>query len=273
MSNNSSTFVTADQATPTLADKISRGFERHWLAIFNTGWGIFVIMPFIAPLFMALGFNRVGKFLYFIYNFFCHQLPERSWFLFGSQFSYTKEQIALSYCANPEVSSAWFPFQFMAMVSDELMKCHFQVISSELVRRQFIGNADLGWKIAWSDRMIGMYTSIFVFGIIYAIFRNRGIYLKGISVFAFLALIAPLAIDGTTHLINDIFRLSFRDTNQWAVILTMNILPAGFYGGDMFGSLNSVLRIVSGILFGLGVVGFLWPLMDEEFSPHRRQMR
>jgi len=36
---------------------------------------------------------------------------------------------------------------------------------------------------------------------------------------------------------------------------------------DMWGSLNSLLRLITGLLFGLGVVGFLWPLMDKEFSP------
>jgi uncharacterized membrane protein len=79
-----------------------------------------------------------------------------------------------------------------------------------------------------------------------------------------------MAIDGTTHLINDALRLDFRQTNQWAVILTNNALPASFYAGDMFGSLNSVLRIITGILFGFGVVAFLWPLMDNEFSPKKR---
>jgi uncharacterized membrane protein len=78
-----------------------------------------------------------------------------------------------------------------------------------------------------------------------------------------------MALDGTTHLINDVLRLDFRQTNEWAAILTNYALPANFYAGDHFGSLNSLLRLITGILFGFGVVGFLWPLMEAEFGPKR----
>ncbi len=230
------------QADNPLAAKINRWFGAQWLAAFNTGWGIFVILPWLAPLFMALGMSLPGRIIYFTYTFFCHQLPERSWFLFGPQFSYTQAQIA----------EAWGR--------------PLSAISNELVRRQFIGTPELGWKVAWSDRMVAMYTSIFIFGLLYALLRERGFKFRGISWWLFGLFILPLALDGTTHLINDALRVEFRQTNQWAIILTNNALPAGFYADDMFGSLNSVLRIVTGILFGFGVVGFLWPLMESEFS-------
>jgi len=64
-------------------------------------------------------------------------------------------------------------------------------------------------------------------------------------------------------------QLDFRDTNQWAVTLSGGLFPADFYAGDLFGLLNSVLRVTTGFLFGFGIVGFLWPLMDREFSPRR----
>ena len=234
-------------ANASAGSRINRWFERHWLLSFNTAWGIFVILPWLAPIFMALGLALPGRAVYFIYTFFCHQLPERSWFLFGPQFSYSQAQIA----------EAW--------------GAPLSAISNELVRRQFIGAPELGWKVAWSDRMVAMYTSIFLFGLLYAILRERGITFKGISWWVFLLLITPMAIDGGTHLINDALRLDFRQTNQWAVILTNNALPAGFYADDMIGSLNSVLRIITGLLFGFGVVAFLWPLMDREFSPKQGQ--
>lgn len=220
---------------------------------------------------MALGWERAGRGLYFLYNFFCHQLPERSWFLFGEQFSYTKEQIATAFCQYP-TEQAWVPFQLGFNPAQIMAACDYnplELISTEIVRRQFIGTPELGWKIAWSDRMVGMYASIFLFGLIYAGLRERGFNIPGLTWWLFLIFIAPLGIDGTTHLINDVFRLGFRDTNTWAAMLTGHAFPASFYAGDMFGSLNSVLRIVSGLLFGFGVVGFLWPIMDDEFSPQR----
>ncbi len=226
-----------------LADRINQGFAQHWLLTFNTAWGIFVTLPWLAPLFMALGLTWPGRAIYFVYSFFCHQLPERSWFLFGPAFSYTPAQIA----------QAWH-----RTLPD---------ISNELIRRQFIGTPELGWKVAWSDRMVALFTSIFLFGLLYAFLRQRGIRLKGISAWLLLLFILPLAVDGTTHLINDVLWLDFRDTNQWAVMLSGGIFAADFYAGDMVGSLNSILRIASGVLFGFGIVGFLWPLMDREFSP------
>jgi uncharacterized membrane protein len=236
----------AAQVTKTktpLATLINRWFEKHWLLTFNTGWGIFVTLPWLAPIFMHLGWTWPGRAVYFIYNFFCHQLPERSWFLFGPGFSYPQTTIA----------EAWGR--------------PLSAISNELVRRQFIGTPELGWKVAWSDRMVAMYVSIFLFGLIYALLREAGWHPQGIPWWGFIILILPLALDGTTHLINDALRLDFRQTNEWAAILTSQAFPPDFYAGDMFGSLNSVLRLVSGICFGLGVVGFLWPMMDQEFSP------
>jgi uncharacterized membrane protein len=179
-----------------------------------------------------------------MYNFFCHQLPERSWFLFGERFSYTQAEIA----------AAWGRPLYD--------------ISSELVRRHFIGTPEMGWKVAWSDRMVAMYTSILLFGLVYAFLRERGFRFRGISWWWFLIFILPLALDGTTHLINDVLRLDFRQTNEWAMVLTGNIFPRAFYVDDMFGSLNSLLRIISGILFVFGVVAFMWPMMDNEFAPN-----
>jgi len=232
--------------TPTkrsFATSINHWFEAHWLLAFNTGWGVFVILPWLAPIFMGIGWTWPGRVVYFIYNFFCHQLPERSWFLYGPHFSYTQAQIAEAWGRSlPE-------------------------ISNELVRRQFIGTAEIGWKVAWSDRMVAMYGSIFLFGLLYAILRERQIKIPMMPWWLFFVFVLPLGVDGTTHLINDMFRLNFRQTNQWAMFITGHIFPTQFYIDDMFGSLNSVLRMVTGILFGFGVVGFLWPIMEDEFSP------
>lgn len=223
---------------PQIINPGSNWFERHWLLIFNAFWGGFVTLPWLAPVFMNMGWTGPGRVVYFIYNFFCHQLPERSWFLYGAKVSYTKAEIGL----------VWD-------------------ISNELVRRGFIGTPEMGWKVAWSDRMVAMYASIFAFGLVYALLRQSGITLKGIPWWAFLLLITPMGIDGTTHLINDMLPwLDFRDTNAWAVRWTNGIFPAAFYPGDLLGSLNSVLRLVTGAIFGLGVVWFLWPMMEKEFG-------
>jgi hypothetical protein len=82
------------RASKLWAARINRWFERHWLLAFNGTWGVFVLLPWLAPVFMRLGLTGPGRVIYAIYSFFCHQLPERSWFLFGPGISYTPLQIA-----------------------------------------------------------------------------------------------------------------------------------------------------------------------------------
>ena len=69
-------------------DAISQGasnlvvwFARHWLAIFNTMWGIYVFLPFLAPILMAAGLTAPARLIYGVYSIFCHQLPDHSYFL------------------------------------------------------------------------------------------------------------------------------------------------------------------------------------------------
>lgn len=233
--------TTRSQPAPVVkpVERRANWFERHWLFVFNFGWGTFVTLPWLAPLFMHWGWTGPGRAIHFIYNFFCHQLPERSWFLFGPRFSYSLA----------EIGQVW-------------------EINNPLTRRHFIGTPEMGWKVAWSDRMVAMYTSILILGLLYALLRERGIRLRGIPWWAFFLLITPMALDGTTHLINDALLLDYRHYNTWAVALTGGSFPPEFYVGDLFGSLNSVLRIVTGLLFGLGVVWFLWPMMEQEFGRH-----
>src|SRR5512137_2621761 len=89
--------MTTQVLTPSLRKRSERGvywLARHWLAVFNIAWGVFVITPFLAPVFMQIGVTGVGNGIYFVYQFFCHQLPERSFFLFGRQSMYPLSEIA-----------------------------------------------------------------------------------------------------------------------------------------------------------------------------------
>jgi hypothetical protein len=47
----------------------------HWLAVFNIAWGIFVILPWFAPILMRLGLTGPAQAIYFGYSFVCHQRP------------------------------------------------------------------------------------------------------------------------------------------------------------------------------------------------------
>jgi uncharacterized membrane protein len=206
----------------------------HWFATFLIVYGLWVFLPYLAPLFMHIGWTEVGKTIYFIYSFFCHQLPERSFFWFGEKTMYSLAEIQV----------VW------------------QNTSNPMILRQFIGNESLGWKIAWSDRMISFYTSVWLFAVIWYPFRRR---IKPISWLGFAFLLLPILLDGGTHAISDFAGIGngFRDTNTWLAALTNNSLPATVYSGDAFGSFNSIMRFITGLLAGLGIVWLVLPYLGQ----------
>lgn len=228
------------------ANRLLLGFSRHWLLVITILFGFYVGLPWLAPVFMRIGWTGAGQTIYAIYSNQCHQLPQRSYFLFGPRVTYSL----------PQIQAAWQPTDNPAIL------------------RQFVGNEAMGWKVAWSDRMVSMYTSIFVGGLLYWLVRKR---IRPLPLWAFSLLILPMAIDGGTHMLSDLLSrnrmgLGFRDSNAWLVALTNNLFSAAFYSGDALGSFNSWMRLVSGLLFGLGIVGLVYPLMDEWMADTVREI-
>jgi uncharacterized membrane protein len=134
-----------------------------------------------------------------------------------------------------------------------------------LILRKFIGNESMGWKIAWSDRMISFYTSIWLFAVAWSPFRKK---IKPLSLLGFALLLLPIIFDGGTHMLSDFAGIGqgFRDTNQWLAVLTNNSLTSSFLIGDALGSFNSWARIVTGFLAGFGIVWFAFPYMEASFG-------
>src|SRR5574339_27137 len=83
------TTVTTRKSVTSFFDWIS----SHGLEVFLIIYGIWVWLPFLAPVFMNLGWTGAGKAIYLIYSFFCHQLPERSLFFFGEKTMYTLAEV------------------------------------------------------------------------------------------------------------------------------------------------------------------------------------
>lgn len=106
---------------------------------------------------------------------------------------------------------------------------------------------------------------MFVSGLVYGTVRQR---LKPLSLWIFVLFALPMAIDGGTHYISDLFGIGngFRDSNSWSAALTNNSLPAAFYAGDALGSFNSWMRIVTGVLFGIGFAWLAYPQFGDWFA-------
>ena len=225
-----------------LMKRFVQGLARHWLLIVNLLVAIWVGLPWLAPIMMDAGWTGAGKAIYLFYSFQCHQLPERSFFLLGRQAMYSLSDIQI----------VW------------------QSTDNPLILRQFIGNSEMGWKVAWSDRMVSMYTSILLGGLLYGFVRKQ---LKPLSFWTFSILLLPMVIDGGTHMISDLAGIGqgFRDTNLWLQILTNDAFPTTFYQGDGLGSFNSWMRLITGVLFGMGLVWFAFPYINNAFADTARR--
>jgi uncharacterized membrane protein len=220
-----------------LVNRWAYWISRYWLLVFSLSYGLFVGLPFIAPILMELGWEWGGRAIYLVYTFFCHQLPQRSLFLFGPKGMYSLV----------DIQAAW------------------QDTINPLVLRQFVGNPDMGWKVAWSDRMVSMYSSILIFAWAWYPLRRK---VPKLPLLGLALLLVPMGVDGITHSLSDFagLGLGFRDSNLWLVGLTHNAFSTGFYSGDALGSFNSWMRWFSGFAFGLGVVWFGFPYLHEFFS-------
>lgn len=212
-------------------------FRKYWVVVFGIAFGFYAGLPFLAPVFMHIGWKGAGNAIYFIYSFLCHQLPERSFFLFGPKLTYTLQEIHAT----------------------------GQNTTNIILLRKFIGNSAMGWKVAWSDRMVSMFTSLWAIGLLWWPLRKR---LPKLPLWGFILFLLPMAVDGGTHFLSDLagIGLGFRDMNLWLANLSQNIFRPEFYAGDAWGSFNSLMRLLTGVLFGLGVAWYAFPYLDDALS-------
>ena len=225
------------------AQKRILGTSRHWLAYANLFWGTVFGLPWLAPILMRSGATGPAKGIYSLYSYLCHQLANRSFFLFGPRFMYSYTDL-LPYAANA---------------------------NTYLGLRAFIGTPELGYKVAWSDRMVSLYGGLLLGGVLFALLRR---WLKSPRWGLLLLMIVPIVLDGTTHVVSDWSGVGqgFRYSNAWLAYLTQNAFPASFYVGNGLGSLNSWMRLITGLSAGLGITWMLYPLLEDAFCETRRTL-
>lgn len=197
-------------STPTLPPTVQRlvdlvtrvliSLARHWLLIANAAVGIFVGLPILAPFMAMVGLDGPARLIYLIYRLTCHQLPQRSWFIGGPKAVYTFD----------EVSTFTGRSSFFSLLHHP------------------ITDPALGYQIAFCQRDVAIYLSIFLAGLAFALLRNR---LRPLPLKVYALLIAPMAIDGFTQL------LGLREST-W------------------------LLRTFTGSLFGMATVWMAYPYLE-----------
>ena len=198
---------------------------------------VVVVLPWFAPVFMDWGWDAAGHVIYRLYSFLCHQLPQRSFFLFGEQSSYSLQEL-----------------QEVGVNTSDVLEL-----------RAFVGTPAMGYKVAWSDRMVSLYSSIPLAGLMLKVLQKR---IRPLPLWGLALLCLPIIVDGMSHLISDLQGVDqgFRAANAWLVSLTGGVFPESFYAGAAVGSFNSWMRLISGVLFGVGLAWYVLPAIDTSFS-------
>jgi uncharacterized membrane protein len=203
----------------TIVRAMQRGiyeFTKHWLAMFNTLAFLYVGGAILAPVFMHLGYPSLGLLLYRFYQPFCHQYPFRSWFLFGPQ--------------------AHYP------LNERLSVLEMNQLST------FIGNPEVGYKMAFCQRDVAIYGAVFLGGIAYAWLRR--VNFRALSIWVYIAVgIVPMGLDGSLQL------LSY-------ALWSLNFIPHPYEA-------TPLSRTITGVLFGLGAVAAAYPYLEAFFQETR----
>ncbi len=214
---------------PSVGRRLNRAlrfFAVHWLAIFNLGVFIYVGLPFAAPALMKSGATRPAQWIYRAYSPLCHQLAFRSWFLFGDQIAYPRELAGTSLTTYGAATG---------LDEDDLWGA-----------RAFVGNEQVGYKVALCERDIGIYAAILLAGLAFGLVRHR---LKPVPLWVwFLVGILPIALDGGTQLLSG-FPLPF-----------ISFTPR---------ESTPLLRTLTGGLFGVMNVWLAYPYLEETMAETR----
>jgi uncharacterized membrane protein len=195
-----------------MVDRMTIVFSRHWLLLVNVVLLFFIGLPLLAPALMYLGYTWPAELIYTAYKLTCHQLAFRTYFIFGEQPVYTIEQLRASLSVQGEDVLYW---------------------------SSFLGNGQLGYKMAWCERNAAIYTSIFVAGLAFGLVRAG---LRPLDWRVYLALITPMAVDGFWQLFTSpTYILPFLPEHEstW------------------------LLRTITGALFGIGSVWLIYPYLQE----------
>lgn len=155
-------------------NRFSEGFQRHWLAVLIGILLAYSLVPFLAPILKQAGLDGVAQLIYQPYKFVCHTYGFRSFYLFGQQAVYTRNEFEAKTGIDTSTAEGLF------------------------AARDFQGNPDVGYKIALCQRDMAIYPAMALGGMLFGLMRRR---MRAMPWWLFLVIgIAPIGLDGFSQL-------------------------------------------------------------------------
>jgi uncharacterized membrane protein len=236
-------------------DKMIYYLSKHWLAAFNILAGIYVGLPILAPVLMSTGATGPARVIYTVYSPMCHQMVQRSFFLFGDQPVYPREIAGTSFT----------PIENYIEDIPE-----FEGISADnwgtffVAARAYLGNEEMGYKTALCQRDMGIYGAILAGGLLYAVLRRR-YKVKALPILAFIIIgMGPISLDGFSQLFSYWFTPTDGSTAVGIIGTLANLLPVR--------ESPPILRTLTGVWFGLTLVWLAYPNVEEGMKDTLRNL-
>lgn len=218
--------------TITRADRFSFWFSRHYIWVLNLAVFLYVGLPFLAPVLMKAGATAPATVIYRSYGFVCHQLAYRSWFLFGEQPAYPRQAAGV-----PGLKT------YGEVSGNSEGNSNADLFAA----RDFIGNAQVGYKVAFCERDVAIYAGILLFGVLFALTGKRIPPLHWL-IWGLVG-IGPIALDGFSQL------LSQPPFDLWP-----------------YRESTPFLRTLTGALFGFTTAWFGFPMVEQTMKDSRRAL-
>lgn len=216
----------------TKADSFSDWLSRHYLALFNLFVLFYLGLPVLAPVLMKANIPGPARLIYRVYSMACHQLAFRSFFLFGEQLVYPRSAAEVT---------GLIPFSQATGLSEN------DTTSALFAARQFVGDDQIGYKIALCERDVAIYAAILLFGLIYAATGRR---LPALPWYLWILLgLVPIGVDGLSQLISQ--------------------PPFNFL---VYRESTPLMRTLTGALFGFMTAWFGYPMVEVTMAETREFM-
>jgi len=222
----------------TRADRFSFWLSSNYIWVFNLVVFLYLGLPFLAPVLMKAGATAPATLIYRGYGFVCHQLAYRSWFLFGDQAVYPRDLAQVD---------GVIPFGEATGLAEGNSNTDL------FAARNFVGNEQLGYKVAFCERDVAIYAGLLLFGVVFALTGKR---IPPLNWLLWLVIgLGPIGLDGFSQL------LSQPPLGNFVLFDWLPLRES-----------TPLLRTLTGAIFGLTTGWFGYPMVEETMQDTRRAL-